>query len=630
MAFCRPFPFRQRKFPGVYQHTLLLLALLILSGRAAALDLFPFGTGLVEIQPPASILWLEDARTQHSPQDIHRAWQEGRFLPLDRATPGFSDSTIWLTFELTNRGADDQVFVEPENRMTQEFHVYTLQNGRLVPARRHHPSGFRATVPLARGLSQRAFVSLQTRDLPDYQIRITDRRGAGIRDRVEESILALVFGIVMSLILYNGFLLVSLRDMTYLYYILFAGSNLIVSMVSVNFPWRIFDLPGTAMRHYVHLYRPLAPLTAFAFAYVFLQLDKYPVLRRTFKGYMGILVFLMVWHLLIPTQWALIAGLTDPLFLLGILLLLWAGIVSWLREHYQPALYFTIAQGTFLFGILLYMLSAYGVLDASNPLIKTIHLSMQAVEMLLMSLALAYRIRLAEKARTERDQERLMNEKLKTLLRMCVHDVRNPLAVVEMSIRQPDKNQDVIRRSVKKISDILELTRKKEAYDSGVWVPEITRVELAEVMEEIRFHYRLLAAGKGVELVLPEGNPGAILADRVTFIHEVLGNVVSNAIKFSYRNSEVCIEVSRFEDAITLTVSDRGTGIPDAVLADIFSENARPRPGTEGETGIGYGMPLVKRFAEATGGTLRIVTRPREKYGENSGTDVIITMPAAR
>ena len=75
MAFCRPFPFRQRKFPGVYQHTLLLLALLILSGRAAALDLFPFGTGLVEIQPPASILWLEDARTQHSPQDIHRAWQ---------------------------------------------------------------------------------------------------------------------------------------------------------------------------------------------------------------------------------------------------------------------------------------------------------------------------------------------------------------------------------------------------------------------------------------------------------------------------------------------------------------------------------------------------------------------------
>ena len=71
-----------------------------------------------------------------------------------------------------------------------------------------------------------------------------------------------------------------------------------------------------------------------------------------------------------------------------------------------------------------------------------------------------------------------------------------------------------------------------------------------------------------------------------------------------------------------VSVRDFGIGIPEEILENLFSFTSKvSRSGTEGETGTGYGMPLVKRFVEAYGGSLEIGS-------DGSGTTVTCILKA--
>jgi signal transduction histidine kinase len=92
----------------------------------------------------------------------------------------------------------------------------------------------------------------------------------------------------------------------------------------------------------------------------------------------------------------------------------------------------------------------------------------------------------------------------------------------------------------------------------------------------------------------------------VARIHQVLLNLVGNAIKFTPDRGRVWVQVAPEPGAVRVEVGDTGPGIPPAEHERIFQEfQQAPGPRGAGKPeGTGLGLTLARRFVEMHGGTL--------------------------
>lgn len=84
----------------------------------------------------------------------------------------------------------------------------------------------------------------------------------------------------------------------------------------------------------------------------------------------------------------------------------------------------------------------------------------------------------------------------------------------------------------------------------------------------------------------------------------VLTNLLSNAIRYSYENSTINVEVSRQNDKVKFAVADTGQGISPQYISRVFDRYFRI-PGTRKE-GTGLGLSISKEFIEAQGGAISV------------------------
>ena len=104
--------------------------------------------------------------------------------------------------------------------------------------------------------------------------------------------------------------------------------------------------------------------------------------------------------------------------------------------------------------------------------------------------------------------------------------------------------------------------------------------------------------------------------------NQILTNVISNAVKFSNRNSTVNIYLESTEKDLTVNISDQGIGIPDDILSVIFDVfTTSRRVGTFGEKSTGLGLSITKRLVELHGGSIQLFSK------EFEGTIVQLTFP---
>jgi signal transduction histidine kinase len=95
-----------------------------------------------------------------------------------------------------------------------------------------------------------------------------------------------------------------------------------------------------------------------------------------------------------------------------------------------------------------------------------------------------------------------------------------------------------------------------------------------------------------------------VLAGRLR-ISEVVANLLSNAIRYSLEGGEISVEVTRSEGEATVSVIDRGIGIPRDCQGRVFERLYRPHTDTPYDRGgIGFGLYLAKAFVESHGGRI--------------------------
>jgi len=151
---------------------------------------------------------------------------------------------------------------------------------------------------------------------------------------------------------------------------------------------------------------------------------------------------------------------------------------------------------------------------------------------------------------------------------------------------------------------------------------ELAEIEPAELVEDALRGLRPLLTSEKFEVVtdVPPDLP-RVCVDRPAMI-KALDSVIDNAIKYSTTEKYLSVKGTATSRTVTLTVRDRGTGIPAKDLARVFERFYRG--GNATVSGSGLGLPIAKRIVEGHGGRIEV----RSTVG--TGTEVDVTLPIGR
>ncbi|MBE0614598.1 MAG: PAS domain S-box protein [Burkholderiales bacterium] len=151
------------------------------------------------------------------------------------------------------------------------------------------------------------------------------------------------------------------------------------------------------------------------------------------------------------------------------------------------------------------------------------------------------------------------------------------------------------------INEILDLAR----IESGRLALSREPVSLNEVMLECQAMIEPQAQLRGIGMQFPRfDTPSFVLADR-TRLKQVLINLFFNAVKYNRPDGKVVVEcISDSPEALRISVSDTGAGLPAEKLAQLFQPFNRLGKETSIEEGTGIGLVVSKRLVELMGGTI--------------------------
>ena len=240
------------------------------------------------------------------------------------------------------------------------------------------------------------------------------------------------------------------------------------------------------------------------------------------------------------------------------------------------------------------------------------------------------------------DQLKVSEAKLKEinvqkdkLFSIIAHDLKNPFHQIiglsqllfedAASYNMNDVKQmsEIIFRSSKQGYEILEnlLEWSRTQTDRIVFKPE--RINLPETISEALSRVAMVAKQKRIEIEFEPACRCGSIADR-NMVLTVLRNLLTNAIKFSKKESKVIVRLSRQNAFCKISVIDQGIGIPEQDIDKLFRIDIKySRKGTQGEQSTGLGLILCKEFVEKNGGTLEVTSK------EDEGSIFSFTLPAA-
>lgn len=213
-------------------------------------------------------------------------------------------------------------------------------------------------------------------------------------------------------------------------------------------------------------------------------------------------------------------------------------------------------------------------------------------------------------------------------MRIASHDLKGPITNVRMVAYLLSKAQETYP-----LSEALEYSVESMQTVIADFIDTATRrtedlvlnfgpIALSDIVDDLLRQYNVHAANKGITLHV-EPISGLICADDARF-RQALGNLISNAIKYTHPNTTVRIWAEQQQHTIRICVADQGPGIPAEEQSRLFTQYGQlsTRP-TAGEDSTGLGLWIVKHF----------ITLQQGQVGMNNHADggavFWIEMPAA-
>lgn len=220
-------------------------------------------------------------------------------------------------------------------------------------------------------------------------------------------------------------------------------------------------------------------------------------------------------------------------------------------------------------------------------------------------------------AALERQQRQLeeADRQKNEFLAMLAHELRNPLAPIRnagellsrtlVSDPQASSALATVERQVKHLTrlvdDLLDISRitqgRIELRRSPVRLDHVIAHAMEAVDPLVRQKHHKVALVSSRNPLMVNGDPERLV--------QCLGNILTNAAKYTPANGEIRIESRREQGEAIVTISDNGVGIPTELLPkvfDLFVQGERTLDRAQG--GLGVGLTIVRRLIEMHGGSI--------------------------
>jgi signal transduction histidine kinase len=209
---------------------------------------------------------------------------------------------------------------------------------------------------------------------------------------------------------------------------------------------------------------------------------------------------------------------------------------------------------------------------------------------------------------------------------LIVHDLRNPLGVIYGSLNMLEMilPEDVYRdnrelldlatsaceRMQRLVDSLLDVAK----FETGEMPLALTTANLGPILEENAYRQSITANKRGVMIVTAiPGDLPVFLVDTEK-LERVLVNLLDNALKYAPEGSQITVAAEVASDAIVISITDQGPGIPPDQRQRIFERFAQVADAEQPRRrGFGLGLTFCKLTIEAHGGTIWVEPGPGDK-----------------
>lgn len=231
------------------------------------------------------------------------------------------------------------------------------------------------------------------------------------------------------------------------------------------------------------------------------------------------------------------------------------------------------------------------------------------------------------------EQRRAEGER-RRILEVVGHDLRNPLAAILLNATEiqsacaegrlgPETRTQIehVVSSAEQMSRLISDLLSAATLEGGALRLDRIPYPVNSLLRGGAERMRPLAAAKSIHIEISAAPNRTVLVDPDR-IHQVLSNLIGNAIQFSDPGSLITLGAKEAGQAVWFTVSDTGRGIPEEQIPFVFERYWQARQSRR--AGAGLGLAIVKGIVEAHGGSVWVSSQVGQ------GSTFTFKIPAAQ
>lgn len=661
---------------------LLLLPRLALAGPGEVMlrdtaEVYGLGPYWSQLVLPASGSPATLAQVQTAPL-------AGRFRPSPGAVPvgGQLSDDVWLRCRLRSAAGPTTAWVLEAAGSNMPFDVFVVGDdgsvrklevgagsrwatSHAIPGRR-----FSVNLPLQPGLDYTLYIHSHP---TLFLFNIGERTHLLALRRSTDMWACIYFGLLLGMVGYNLLLFFSVRDRSYLYYVLFTASFGALQVVMMGYTYARWGQQLSTLQHHLLQISLLAMVMAFSILTTRSFLETRRLLPRLDLALRVVLALTPLLPLLVVLgHWPALDALATvlPLSVCGLLLV--AG-TRLLATGHRSARYYMAGWAVLIAAIVVYYLRTLGIIPISFITENGVRIA-SALEVLLLSLGLADRINISRRERHEAQALALaaLQEKetaqtaanealaqratelqhayaelqtshqttdrlqqtnlLKTRFFTNIsHELRTPLTLIlgplEQLLTRPEAaplaaEHQLMHRQGQRLLALLNQLLDIARLEAGQLRLRLQPTNLTAFVGSCAAGFEALAAARRVRFTVRVPSrplPALVDADQ---LEKVLTNLLGNALKFTPANGQVTVDLTQEDGSAVVTVADTGCGIPTAHLPLVFDRfHQVDDSATRHHEGAGIGLSLVKELVALHQGSVAVVST------EGAGSIFTVRLP---